>query len=233
MQEIAGEIGFVIAGNEAQILHWKCFGFKLHVPKNALKSGVRDCTIYVKALLPNNYFELPQNTQLISAIYHISISPPNILKKAVDIEIQHCCKLVEASQEMPWFVTSTSALWEPPSFSYIDGGHFSNENTYGRIMLHHFSWLAIVWQGILSLFSVRYCIKVYQKSASLTTKYIHIILIKNLEVHVQVIVTLTLPYREKCVVIIISFRLLKTDTGDIMSCVVVKLLLIMTAIRCC
>ena len=191
-------MSFVIAGNEAQEFHWKGFGFKLHVPMSALKSGVRDCTIHVKAFLPNNYLELPQNTQFVSAIYHISMSSPNTLRKAVDIEIEHCCKLVEANQEMPWFVTSTSALWESPSFSYIDGGNFSNENTYGRIVLHHFSWFAIMWQWFKSL-SVRYCIKVYQKSVSLTMKYIHFILIKNLEVHLQVIVTPTLSLqREVC-----------------------------------
>ena len=176
----------MITGNEAQELHWKGFGFKLHVPRNALKKGVSDCTIQVKAFLPNNYLELPENTQLVSAVYHISMTSPSALAKQVDMEIEHCCILTEGRQDMLWFVTSKAADWETATFSFIDGGHFDDRNTHGRISLHSFSWYAAVWKGIMSLFSVRYCIKVYQKSVALTTKYIYLILIKNLEVHIQV-----------------------------------------------
>ena len=102
------------------------------------------------------------------------------------MEIEHCCILTEDYQERLQFVTSKSVDWETATFSYIDGGHFDDKNTHGRISLHRFSWYAVVWKGIMSLFSVRYCIKVYQESVSLTTKYIYLILIKNLEVHLQV-----------------------------------------------
>ena len=190
MQEIVGWTSFVIIGSEAQVFHWKGFGFKLHVPRNALDSRIHNCIIHVKAFLPNKNLELPVNSQLISAIYHISMPSPDILRKAVDIEIEHCYKLNEGKPRTIRFVTSTSALLETASFSYIDGGHFPNDSTYGRITLSHFSWFAIVWQGIMSLFSVRYCIKVYQESVSLTTKYIHFILIKDLEVHLQVMMSL-------------------------------------------
>ena len=186
MQEIAGWTSFVISGSEAHVFHWRGFGFKLYVPRNALNSRVTNCTIFVKAFLPNKYLGLPVNSQLISVIYHITVPSPNILRKAVDIEIEHSYKLNEGKPKTIQFVTSTSALLETASFSYMDGGHFPNDSKYGRITLYHFSWFAIVWQGIMSLFSVRYCIKVYQESVSLTTKYIHFILIKNLEVHLQV-----------------------------------------------
>ena len=176
----------MISGNEAQELHWKGFGFKLHVPRNALKKGVSDCTIQVKAFLPNNYLELPENTQLVSAVYHISMTSPNALVKQVDMEIEHCSILTEGHQDKLWFVTSKAADWETATFSFIDGGHFDHFDTHGRISLDGFSWYAAVWKGIMSLFSVRYCIKVYQKSVALTTKYFYLILIKNLEVHVQV-----------------------------------------------
>ena len=183
MQEIVGWARFVIIGSEAQVFYWKGFGFKLHVPRNALDASVSNCTIFVKAFLPNKNLELPVNSQLISAIYQIAMPSPDILRKAVDIEIEHCYKLNEGTPRTIQFVTSTSALLETASFSYIDGSHFPNDSTYGRITLSHFSWFAIVWQGIMSLFSVRYCIKVYQESVSLTTKYIHFILIKNLEIY--------------------------------------------------
>ena len=186
MQEIVGWTSFVIIGSEAQVFHWKGFGFKLHVPRNALDARVSNCIIFVKAFIPNKNLELPENSQLISAIYHISMPSPNMLRKAVDIEIEHCYKLNEGKPKMIQFVTSTSALLETAIFSYIDGGRFPIDSTYGRIKLYHFSWFAIVWQGIMSLFSLRYCIKVYQKSVSLTMKYIHFILIKNLQVDLQV-----------------------------------------------
>ena len=181
-----GKTSFKISGNEAQECHWKDFGFKLHIPRNVLKKGASDCTIQVKAFLPNSYLELPENTQLVSAVYHISMTSPNTLAKDVDMEIEHCCILTEDHQERLQFVTSKSVDWETAIFSYIDGGHFDDKNTHGRISLHRFSWYAVVWKGIISLFSVRYCIKVYQESVSLTTKYIYLILIKNLEVHLQV-----------------------------------------------
>ena len=190
MQEIGGWTRFVIIGSEPQVFHWKGFGFKLHVPRNALDASVSNCIIFVKAFIPNKIIELPENSQLISAIYHISMPLPNMLRKAVDIEIEHCCKLNEGKPRTIRFVTSTSALVETASFSYIDGGHFPNDSTYGRITLSHFSLFAIVWQGIMSLFSVRYCIKVYQESVSLTMKYIHFILIKNLQVDLQVMMHL-------------------------------------------
>ena len=178
----------MITGNEEQEHYWKGFGFKLHVPRNGLKSGVSDCTVHVKAFLPNNYLELPEKTKLVSAIYCISMPSPSALREGVDIEIEHCCKFVEGYQESLRFVTSESAQWERASFSYIDGGYFHNESTYGRISLHHFSWFAVVWHGIMSLFSVtRYCIKVYLESVDLTTKYIHFILITTLEVNLKVI----------------------------------------------
>ena len=177
----------MITGNEEHDFYWKGFGFKLHVPRNALKSWVSDCTVHVKAFLPNNYLELPVNTTLVSAIYYISMPSPSVLTEGVDIEIEHCCKLVEGNQRRLRFVTSKSAQWERASFSYIDGGHFHNESAYGRISLHHFSWFAVVWQGIMSLLSMtRYCIKVYLESVYLTTKYIHFILITNLEVNLKV-----------------------------------------------
>ena len=181
----------MITGNEAHHFSWKGFGFKLHVPRNALKSGVSDCTLHVKAFLPSN-LQLSENTQLVSAIYHISTPSPSALREAVNVEIEHCCKLVEGYRERLRFVTSESAHWERASFSYIDGGHFYNDSTYGRISVHHFSWFAVVSQvsqGIKSLFSTtRYCIKVYLESVDLTTKYIHFILITNLEVNLKVIV---------------------------------------------
>ena len=135
----------MISGSEAQVFHWRGFGFKLHVPRNALDSSITNCTIFVKAFLPNRCLELPVNSQLISAIYHISMPSPNILRKAVDIEIEHCYKLNEGKPKTIQFVTSTSALLETASFSYMDGGHFPNDSTYGRITLYHFSWL--LWCG--------------------------------------------------------------------------------------
>ena len=89
MQEIVEWARFVIIGSEAQVFYWKGFGFKLHVPRNALDPSVSNCTIFVKAFLPNKNLELPVNSQLISAIYHISMPSPDILRKAVDIEIEH------------------------------------------------------------------------------------------------------------------------------------------------
>ena len=149
MQEIVGWTSFVIIGSEAQVFHWKGFGFKLHVPcRNALDARVSNCIIFVKAFIPNKNLELPENSQLISAIYHISMPSPNMLRKAVDIEIEHCCKLNEGKPKMIQFVTSTSALLETAIFSYI---FFPIDSTYGRIKLYHFSWFAIVWQGIVTL----------------------------------------------------------------------------------
>ena len=110
LQEIVGETSFTINGNEAQTFHWKGFGFKLHVPKNAFHPRSSNCTIiYVKAFLPNSYLELPENTELVSAIYYISMPSPITFKKGVEIEIQHCCKLVEGNQEKLNFVTLISS----------------------------------------------------------------------------------------------------------------------------
>ena len=114
------------------------------------------------------------------------------------MEIEHCCILTEGHQDKLWFVTRKAADWETATFSFIDGGHFDHFDTHGRISLDGFSWYAAVWKGIMSLFSVRYCIKVYQKSVALTTKYFYLILIKNLEVHVQVYIYICTAITNKC-----------------------------------
>ena len=101
----------MITGNKKHDLYWKGFGFKLHLPRNDLKSGVSDWTFHVKAFLPNNYLELPANTKLVSAIYYISMSSQSALTEGVDIEIEHCCNLVEGNQSRLRFVTSKSVRW--------------------------------------------------------------------------------------------------------------------------
>ena len=66
-------------------------------------------------------FILPEDTELVSAVYAISVSKP--LLKPVQLEIQHCVSIEEpAHSNYLSFATAHSA---PYQFQLVNGGTFS------------------------------------------------------------------------------------------------------------
>ena len=87
-------------------------------------------------------FILPEDTELVSAVYAISVSKP--LLKPVQLEIQHCVSIEKpAHSNYLSFATAPSSC-PPYHFQPVEGGIFSIGNRYGGISLSGFSIWSII-----------------------------------------------------------------------------------------
>ena len=73
-----------VVGDKPQKLEWPGYGFYIEVPDGALPPGVT-AHVAVKVILAGQ-FELPEDSQLISAIYWVSSSEVFIKEVAVNIQ---------------------------------------------------------------------------------------------------------------------------------------------------
>ena len=89
-------------------------------------------------------FQFPEGTELISAVYVISLSKS--LLKPVKFEIQHCAHLV--TEDHTRYLSFVSADFNQPvlpyKFKLQEGGEFLPGDQYGSIYLPHFCLKAIV-----------------------------------------------------------------------------------------
>ena len=81
-----GHEKFIIQGDSPQFLNWEKYGLRITVPQDAL-SPTESSEILIIAFFGRHY-DLPEGTELISAIYVIAVSMP--LQQPVKLEIQHC-----------------------------------------------------------------------------------------------------------------------------------------------
>ena len=89
-------------------------------------------------------FVLPEDTELISVVYHISVSKP--LLKPVKLEIQHCAHLVteDHTSYLSFATASINQSDLPYQFMLEEGGEFRPGDQYGSIYLSQFSLKAII-----------------------------------------------------------------------------------------
>ncbi|XP_019850961.1 PREDICTED: uncharacterized protein LOC109581346 [Amphimedon queenslandica] len=134
---IAGQERFHLNENSSSF-YWEEFGFKLQCPCGAVSE---DTEVTVKAIV-KGCFDLPRGTELVSAVYAISVS--KALLKPLVIELEHCVDLRNTSQtDCLKFVR---APLKPPNayqFSIVEGGSFSVGNRYGCIERDEFCALGI------------------------------------------------------------------------------------------
>ena len=87
-------------------------------------------------------FILPEDTELVSAVYAIFVSKP--LLKPVQLEIQHCV-FIEKPAHSNYLSFATAPSDRPPyHFQQVKGGIFSIGNQYGSIYLSGFSLWSII-----------------------------------------------------------------------------------------
>ena len=114
---------------------------KITAPEGTL-SPTDTSDVVVRALV-GGQFELPENTELISVVYAVSVSKP--LLKQVKLEIQHCADLVTQDHTSYLsFATACITTRLPYQFQLEEGGQFHPGNQYGSICLLHFSFKAII-----------------------------------------------------------------------------------------
>ena len=136
---IGGEKLFFIQGDSPRFLNWKEYGFRITIPQGTVSSTETN-EIAVTALV-GGQFQLPEGTELISAVYAISVSKP--LLQSVKLEIQHCADIVtqDHASYLSFATASVNQPVLPYQFELEEGGQFSPGDQYGSISMSHFCLL--------------------------------------------------------------------------------------------
>ena len=129
---------FVIT-NEAQTYSWEDYGFRLHVPEGSLEAGLSETTVNVRVSL-SGHFQLPTNSELVSAVYWVF--SPHKFSQPLTVDIEHCAAPSQCSN-LSFIRTKCTQKKLPYQFKELEGGVFSQNSTYGSISVNHFSGLSI------------------------------------------------------------------------------------------
>ena len=137
-----GHEKFIIQGDSPQPLNWEKYGLKITVPQDAL-SPTESSEITITALVGGCY-DLPEGTELISAVYIIAVSMP--LKQPVKLEIQHCAHLVteDHTKCLSFATAPIQQSQHAYKFQLQNEGQFYPGNQYGSIWLSQFSPWAVL-----------------------------------------------------------------------------------------
>ena len=170
-----------IMGDKPQKLEWSGYGFYIEVPEGALPPDVT-ASVAVKVILAGQ-FELPKNSQLISAIYWISSS--EVFLKKVAVNIQHCAIVASEEQcsEFKFVVARCSQEVLPYKFRE-KAGLFNINTQYATIKVKEFSFFGITspWRTELHYMSLK-----FYRPIPKTKKVDYVfVLIRNQDLHVKV-----------------------------------------------
>ena len=137
---VSGQTVLEVVGNKSQKLEWPGYGFYLEVPDGALPPEVT-ASVAVKVTLAGQ-FQLPQNSQLISAIYWISAS--EVFLKEVAVNIQHCAviRTEEECSKFRFIITKCSQEELPYRFREQEGV-FNSHTQYATVKLKQFSGIGV------------------------------------------------------------------------------------------
>ena len=93
--------------------------------------------------LAGGEFEFPEDSELVSAVYAISVSKP--LLKPLTVNIQHCVlvQTPEQCNSLRFVRAPTDGAILPFQFKFLPEGHFTPENQYGSISLSQFCLIGI------------------------------------------------------------------------------------------
>ena len=129
-------------GNHKKSYMWDECGFRLDVPEGALSSS-KMCIVIVKAIIAGQ-FVLPENTELVSALYAI---PPHSLQAVVKIGIQHCVILKDEAQSkhLRFIKAHQTQPGTSCHFSLQEGGDFAINSHYGELCTSEFGIVGIVY----------------------------------------------------------------------------------------
>ena len=132
---------FLIQGDSSYLFNWEENGIIISVPQGTL-SPTETSRVEVTVLV-GGQFQLPEGTELVSAVYGISLSKP--LLKPVKLEIQHCLHLVtQDDANCLSFAIAPIGSTLPYQFQLKDEGQFYHGESYGSIWLSKFSLVTFV-----------------------------------------------------------------------------------------
>ena len=164
---------FIYCGKELHLL-FENYGIELHFPKNKMD---RKVSVMVALKTLDDEYSLPENSEIVSAIYRICVNGE--LPIPVSVKIQHCVSLRHNNALS--FVRSETKHGPTCQFTVIEGGRFKPDSFYGEIDLTCFSDIGIIrfFGGLFVFFwslfqgvseSSIYCTSVYRKQILLYLK---------------------------------------------------------------
>ena len=174
----------VLVTNKAQTFHWAGYGLKLHIPQDALPTGLEECRLLIKVGL-SGQFTFPENTSFVSAVYWLDSEPRGKFSQPLTLEMQHCVKATHTSR-LSFVHAKCSQRNLPYTFEILEGGEFSSLSAYGSIQLHHFSLLTLVKRLMLGEDDVTYRASLYYLKKGVNQREIHFVITKDQEAHVTV-----------------------------------------------
>ena len=130
----------VVSEKLPQKLVWPGYGFYIEVPDGALPPGVT-ASMDVKAIL-RGQFNLPMNTELISAIYWISCS--EVFLKDVSLNIQHCA-VISSDVDFRKFSFIIAKSSQKPPYDVVQEDCVFSTHTpqYAKICRKRFCMVAV------------------------------------------------------------------------------------------
>ena len=139
--EVLAETVIEVTGDGHQSLSWPGHGFRLTIPAGAVVAG-STISLAVKSILTGE-FELPDNFQLLSAIFWIKASQP--FNHSVTLHLHHCAMIESEAQCRRYkFVAGRCSQSDLPYLLKIrEGGIFTPHSQEASISVKQFSIYAI------------------------------------------------------------------------------------------
>ena len=179
--EVYGETVLEVIGDKLpQRLGWPGYGFYIEVPMGALAPGVI-ASVGVKVILAGQ-FKLPENSQLISAIYWIYTS--EMFLKEVAVNIQHYADLKSEEQcsKCKFIIAKCSQKELPYTFKEKEGV-FNSYTPYGTIKVKQFSLFGVTASKDQELRYSGYML--YKPFQNHTTDF-HFVVVPDHDLHLRV-----------------------------------------------
>ena len=179
--EIYEETVLEVVGDKPQKLQWPGYGFYIEIPDGALLPGVT-ASVAVKIIFAGQ-FELPEDSQLISAIYWISSS--EMFLKEVTINIHHFAVITSEEQcaKFKFIVAKCSQEVLPYKFKKMEKGLFYTHSQYATIKVKQFSFFGLISPWFTNL---RYMSLMFYKPINANKVDYVFVVVQDSEPYVQV-----------------------------------------------
>ena len=142
---VAGKELFLVQNNSHKVytlLNWEEYGLRITIPHEAVP--LYDTVEIAITALVGGEFILPEDTELVSAVYAISVSKQFL--KPVQLEIQHCVSIEEPADSNYLSFATAPSDEASCEFQSVEGGEFSIGSRYGSIYITEFSrWSIFKW----------------------------------------------------------------------------------------
>ena len=141
---VAGKELFLVQNNSHKVytlLNWEEYGLRITIPHEAVP--LYDTVEVAITALVGGEFILPEDTELVSAVYAISVSKPFL--KPVQLEIQHCVSIEKPAHSKYLSFATAPSDEAPCDFQPVkEAGEFSIGSRYGSIYITEFSRWSII-----------------------------------------------------------------------------------------